>query len=284
MASSSLESFRQELIRVGEFGIRAALVGEQLDQEADVADAAAATLRILATNGDTPQGTAAFANAKADEREAEAQKTRRAKLEWEDDIDRVYVLRLVTAFEVFLRQFVIEKASGNAALVCSFLLARDGLRLDPPLPLGTPVETTERISACVDMTCETFSNVQDASGYFGRWFGSGFLNSDSLVHPLDTKTAKAQALADVAILFQLRHILVHKSGVPNAKYHSLLTGKQCRPRLDGSMFDTAQEPPEAQPPDAILSSPAKYPGNSTKKDDLYESLLKLAEHIDGLYP
>ena len=50
------------------------------------------------------------------------------------------------------------------------------------------------------------------------------------------------------------------------------------------MCDTTKAPPEARSPDVILASPAKYSGNSTKRDDLYESLLKLAEHIDGLYP
>jgi hypothetical protein len=278
---TALDSFRSELNRIDQFSDRAKLVADMLEQEAVDTESGAMAARAKADAPGASPDEADFERLQADEQEAEAEKTRQAKLEWRKDVDRVYVLRLVTAFEVFLREFVIEKASDDQASVQRFLQNRVGLHLGMPLELGAADDQPDRIAACVDATCETFSNLDQASGYFRQWFGTGFLDQELLASPLADKPAKDKAIADVRILLQLRHILVHKSGIPNAKYHGALTGDQCCARLDPSAYDA---PSRAKPPDAILSSPAKYAGNNTKKDDLYQSLLNLAEHIDGAYP
>ena len=121
------------------------------------------------------------------------------------------------------------------------------------------------------------------NNHYAQWFGSGkgFLSQDQLEPPLVDKQTKTAAVADVEILFQLRHILVHKSGIPNAKYHEQLRKREVR--LHPGVFDTTKNPPEALPPDGLLLSPAKNAGNTTKAEDLEQSLRNLAEHIDALY-
>jgi hypothetical protein len=196
----------------------------------------------------------------------------------------VWVLRHVTAFEVFLRQFIIEKACANESLVRDFVEARSGLKVDAPIMLGAPVEREDRVAACVDRTCETFSNLGQVNVYFTHWFGEGkgFLNCDLHAPPLCTKGTKQEAISDVRILFQLRHILVHKAGMPNTKYHDEL--REHRARLHRSACAATSAPLQFAPPDAVLASPAMYPGYGAKKDDFYQSIQWLAEHIDALYP
>lgn len=277
----ALTGFQDELKRTNQFSSLGVAAGAGFDRQIASIDAAVSDFRSRAQDSQLSGEQRAAAASQADEQEAEAEKVRAAKIEWNRDVGRVWVLRLVTAFEVFLRQLIIEKAALDEAMVRHFLRARNGLQVDAPLLIGSAADATDRVGDCVDRTLETFSDLDQVNTYFCQWFGpgQGFLNQDRLAVPLGTKADKAAALADVRILFQLRHILVHKSGVPNAKYHSLLSGDQCISRLDASLINAGR----VDAPDRVLASRAKYPGNASKRDDLYQSLLMLAEHVDALY-
>jgi hypothetical protein len=300
--TSSLDGFLQELERISRFddrirGIRQLLEDEaqRMDAEAqrliDAANRATASTTsaegcgpYFATRAAEAASTAAAQVTQAQDLRKEADKRRAESNEWEEQRLRVYVLRLVTAFEVYLRDFIIEKACSDDGLVLRFLDSRLGLSVGSPLDLGGPSEKAERLAACVDETLLMFSNPGQASTFYAQWFGEkkGFLSDkkEMLAPPLGTATEKKAAIADVRILFQLRHILVHKSGVPNAKYHSELTGEECRPRLHPMAFES---PERARPPEGVLASPAIGPRNATKLEDLYESLMNLARHIDAAY-
>lgn len=297
--SAALDSFHKELELVGRFVDRAGPVAEMLTEEARERKSAAERLRSSAGERATPGGVAfgayqarnAFgawfpgpvAATQADALDEEAKEVQEEAARWERDIRRVTVLRLVTAFEVFFRQFLVERAAADESLVQRFVESRAGLLLDPPLHLGGQGDAAERISACVDATQLTFSELNAVSNYYAQWFGSGkgFLSQDQLAPPLVDKQTKTAAVADVKILFQLRHVLVHKSGIPNAKYHEQLNTHAAR--LDRSVLDTTKTPPEALPPDEVLLSDAKDTADTQKMRELEQSLLNLAEHIAALY-
>lgn len=281
---AALDDLRGEMQRVSLFAGHARVVTDHFGREATEKRDIASALRAGTPGPAAPVGAPAI-EAEALAAKNEARQTDEARAEWQRDIARTYILRLVTAFEVFLRQLIIEKACGDEALVRSFIRSRGGLQLDPPLALGAPAQVQERISACVDETCKTFSNLEQVNAYFTYWFGegAGFLSQERLAPPLSTATAKTAAVADLAILLQLHHVLIHKSGVPNAKYHAVLASDRCRPRLHPSALVATGAAPQAASPDDVLASPGVYRHNAAKQDDLYQSLLNLAEHIDALY-
>lgn len=278
--TSALEAFLEELGRIDEFDDRVRGIREQLENGARALQKEAYELRLM-TEAMTD---VRIVGAQAEDLEGQAKEARSASLDWERQRLRVYVLRLVTAFEVYLRDFLIEMACDNEAFLRSALDARHGLRLDAPLTLGAKGQRTELIGAYVDNALRTFSNLGEASKLYGQWFAprKGFTNTKLVAPPLATEEAKRDALADTEILFQIRHVLVHKSGVPNRQYNDLLTHESRKMRLHPSAFED-NDGRVARPPEELLASHAVDPSNATKRDDLYESLMNLARHIDAAY-
>jgi hypothetical protein len=224
--------------------------------------------------------------ARALERRAYA--TKREAQSWQREVDRQVAIRLETSFEVFLRDCLIEKVAEQPERTCRVLARRLGLNLANAQVRGKVAGRADALGRVLDNTSLLFHDFADAvNAKYKEWLGRGYLEPN---HPRSTFASQARQQAtqyDLQVLAQLRHIIVHKRGVPNSKYHSILGGECCWPRLDPSVSARPQgagqapRPERVRGPDDVLSSPGME--NPTKLEDFYAAVLAFAEHIDAIY-
>ena len=267
----------QAIRDIRQFAETAKIVVEDLAEEHQDANETAARIRQRLDSALGDQVQALQAKLDAERRNAEQLQAQIAS--WERNIRRRSAITLVTAFEVFLRQFLIEKIAANQAHLHSFIARRLGIDVSA-LPSPVPVE---QIEDCVDRTCETFSDFTGkVNTYYAEWLGHGYLKPGQTRTTFATPLHQQQTQWDIEILLQLRHVLVHKAGTPNQKYHDILTDDQRRSRLDPAVMTVGPSPVVA-PPDEILASPGSDGLNPTKLDDFYVAVLAFTDHINAIY-
>jgi hypothetical protein len=219
---------------------------------------------------------------------------------WRRDSARHTTIALCTTFESFLREFFIEHMLHKPDLFEIYLSKQVGISVKLA---AMPPEEVE-VDECIALKHRMFQNlkgdgsVQRAFDDFlqetGPFAEGGkseqlFLENKDRQNAFGSNTERVTALADVRLLFQIRHQLIHRNGKDDPKYQKTL--QSFRNQLNE---DFMKEYPKAVEsyrmgvlpgPDKILASPPRDTGqqNENKLEECSRSLRSYARYIVQVY-
>lgn len=214
--------------------------------------------------------------------ERKSTKTEEMAFIWMRELRRRSVIAYCTAFENFLRDFLVERIVLKPAKFEHYLVNRR----QKPVKLRTPLSKTE-VDDYVADECRVFQNISEKGKIqklydltFGKKpFGAFITPNKWFAH----ESERMDAYADIQILFSLRHEFVHRKGLAGRQYQQQMLGDSRSPGIPfQSRLDPALSPdPHSVPPnpDDILDSKPISTDYRNKLDEMASSLLRYAKYI-----
>lgn len=215
--------------------------------------------------------------------ERKSTKTEEMAFIWMRELRRRSVIAYCTAFENFLRDFLIEQIVFQPARLERHLQKKSRISLK----LENSISVIE-VDDCISVECQAFQNLRD-DGQVQRLYHS-ILGKKPFVKFIPSnrwfasKSEFTAAYTDVQMLFALRHEFVHRKGMAGRQYQLQMVGDEKRKgipykdRLDPSLI--SPQPYSVPPnPDDILDSKPISTDYRSKLDEMASSLLRYAKYI-----
>lgn len=200
---------------------------------------------------------------------------------WVRQLFRRTTIASCTAFECFLRDYLVEQLSSMPSLLEKFLRQKVqiSVRLDGHIP-------ESEIDRCIAIYCRSFGSVKK-DGYVQSLYKDVFTRKPFGVfhHPnswFPTKQKLTDAYIDIQMLFILRHAFVHRNGSPRREYTNAMVGDATISKKKGIPYQDRLDPMlKGSPPnpDEILISPAVSDPSKTKLEEMVDSLRQYAKYI-----
>ncbi len=210
-------------------------------------------------------------------------KTEETAFIWARELRRRSVIAYCTAFENFLRDFLIEQIVFQPARLERHLQKKSRISLK----LENSINVIE-IDDCISVECQAFPNLRD-DGQVQRLYHSilGKKPFARFYWPNRWFTSKNELVdgyTDVQILFALRHEFVHRKGLAGRQYQLQMSGDEKR---KGISYQNRIDPvliswyPKSVPPnpDEVLDSRPISVDYRNKLDEMANSLLQYAKYI-----
>lgn len=202
---------------------------------------------------------------------------------WKRGSFRQTAISYCIAFESFLRDFLIEWIESEPHRLKDHIQKKiDTVVNSYPRGLGLvgsisnlPKEKDD-IDECVAVDYPAFQDLTGSVTIAYRSilgmepFGK-FVEKQNVL----TEASYKAALADIRLLFQIRHTVVHRRGIPDKKYRRAIRKHGCYDRISSKTKKETQEDPS---PDHILSSDAVDTA-ADKLDEFENSLISYAQYI-----
>lgn len=204
---------------------------------------------------------------------------------WKHEWAKRNAISYCTAFETFLREFLIERLLLQPTIFESFLRSKwektkkevkYKKHQDVVLKVTkNPLEWID-IDECLTEYYPTFQSlegkVNEAYNLFLKKMPFGEIDDD-----ITNKETLKDALQDIKLLFQVRHKLIHRSGQPDNSYGKKYMEHELYRRLNSERFPDAKEEPPL--PVEILTSPAISSSFNDKMEEFADSLEVYASYI-----
>lgn len=198
------------------------------------------------------------------------------------------VVMYCTAFETFLRDFLVEQASKNPQKMKHYLeniLKEQGMKKSSlvSVTVNRPELPPEIVDECFTIQCQSFNDVSRRSSgekIFVKVFEKSIYKEFYPNDYLPKKNKKENAYKDILILFTLRNQLAHRNGLLSQKYLENMRKENLQVRLDKEMMQEYSNGMFPRPQE-ILSSKAVDPGfeANNKFEELARSLDLYVKYI-----
>ena len=195
---------------------------------------------------------------------------------WRREFPSQAAIARSTAFECFLRDFLVQRAVLEPQRFQEYLCEKGHLSW----VISDPLEE-EEVYVYLEKTNQSFQNMARVEEIYGSLFGKEknpfgkCYPAGSAFPDLDSRSA---ALIDIRLLWQIRHQIVHRNGEVGYKYNEQVQ-KICdyRSRL-GEDFLRNYPVGIVPGPRAILASEAKDNLFGTKLEEFADSLIRYAQY------
>lgn len=207
------------------------------------------------------------------DRETELVRIRDELEVWQRELRRRTVITYCTAFETFLRDFLVEWLIAHPNALEHYIQER----LQFPALIGHQF-TRDQVDDLVTSECDSFQSVISSgkvSQIYRKIVGKNPFGRNFLGNTFTKHAERNECHVDIQILFNLRHVFVHRNGQVGNRYK---LPEESDNRLHNVLKENypSGRPPE---PDAILISKSVNPTFDTKMEEFAYSLLCYATHI-----
>lgn len=208
---------------------------------------------------------------------------------WKQTLLRQSAIAYCTAFESFMRNFIIDKIYDQPSL-----LGRLKRKIvEKIIPHRPPYK--EEVDDCITAELQSFQDVKkkgSVDNLYNKVLGKQPFGVFHFKTPtVATEEDLASIHIDIQILFVLRHEFIHRNGFGGQKYRVDMFGDKSKPNKPGIEFWkrldpllVGQHPYVKLPgPDQILESKAISSKFDIKLEEFDDSLLRYAGYIDEIY-
>lgn len=200
---------------------------------------------------------------------------------WLRESRRRTAIAYCIAFESFLRDFLVEQAMLQHVKLEAYVQARQQLKVSLPSSLNN-----DEVVECIAVECRDF---QDLSGngkvkkIYESLFSKGPFAWDQTQSVFTKPSEQQDSLADIRLLFSIRHQLIHRNGRTGARYREALGKDEYHDRFDPEFIKNYPKP-NVPGPDDILGPKSKAKGSSgTKLEEFAAALRHYAQYITEVF-
>jgi hypothetical protein len=148
------------------------------------------------------------------------------------------VIAYCTAFENFLRDFLIEQAISQPPPLAGFVKQKVALTVSVPPPLDR-----DDVDQCLSSGRPIFQDVKMNGGareIYRKMLGKQKDPFGAIATTVFSNgTQRKAAYGDICMLFEMRHLFIHRNGIVGARYQKDMNEAACRDRIELECDDSS---------------------------------------------